>query len=205
MSCPQRPPGIKFARATIALCVLMIMGVVLPLGMRVATGYLVRDVQIVVNSGLSVISSQPLMLSMGVLATLFLLSYTLGSLTSLASENLSSRLSLLLREKIMDATLSPSGIAHLENPETAKYISPATGLEGRTFAPAQMVSALHSMISTRLGGIASALLLLPYRAWVPFAVILSWSLIPTWIRRQSTRYLSGRPERQGGRKMELAH
>jgi ATP-binding cassette subfamily B protein len=96
------------------------------------------------------------------LVALFTLQQVMAPIVRVVIAGLGSRLALLLREKIMEATLAPDGVEHLEDPATSDMISLAAGVEDRAFAPEEMASALFAMCSARLQGILSAFLLFPY-------------------------------------------
>ncbi len=149
------------------------------------TGALVAAVQAALAAGGGAAALRDTLPALAWLAALYAAQQLIGPIGWTVTRSLGSRLALLLRETIMDAALAPAGIAHLEDPATADAISLATGMEGRAFAPAEMVSGLFAMLSTRLRGVASAFLLLPFLPWAPFALLGAWSLIPFWIGKQT--------------------
>ena len=180
--------GLMFrAHAPMAALVLALLlaSAVLPVAVIVRTGGLVAAVQAAVAAGSLSAAVRLTLPALAWLAALYAAQQVIAPISSAVTRSLGSRLALLLRETIMQATLSPAGIGHLEDPATAGLISLATGMEGRAFAPAEMVRGLFAMLSTRLRGLASALLLLPFRPWAPFALLGAWSLIPFWIGRQT--------------------
>jgi ATP-binding cassette subfamily B protein len=157
----------------------------LPVAVVVRTGALVESVQRAIRAGSLAEAAAIALPALLFLAALYAAEQVFGPVANAVMQSLGSRLALLLRETIMRATLSPPGIAHLEDARTAALIQLATGIEGRAFGPEEMVSGLFAILSTRLRGLASAFLLFTFRPWAPFALLASWSLIPFWIGRQT--------------------
>jgi ATP-binding cassette, subfamily B, bacterial len=160
---------------------LLLASAVLPAAVILQTGALVNAVQAATGAA----GDTRVITALLLLAGLYAVQQALGPVSYAATRSLGSRSALLLRETVMDATLTPHGIAHLEDPRTAEMIAMATGTEGRAFAPAEMAGGLFALLSSRLRGLAAALLLLSFRPWAPFALLAAWSLIPLWIRRQT--------------------
>lgn len=169
---------------SIVLVFLLIVSGVLPVAILIMTGRIVQAANVLMHSGLGA-GVTTIVVPLLVIAALFAGQQIASPVSRTVTQNLGLKLSLLVRERILDATLSPEGVAHLEEPQTANDILLAAGVEGRAFAPTQMVSALYAMAGTRITGIASALLLIVYHPWVPFLLMVSWSIIPFWIRRQT--------------------
>ena len=156
-----------------------------PAAVAVCTAELVRSTGMVVlatDAGRVLRAMAP---GLAGLVSLFTLQQVMWPIVNVVIAGLGSKLALLLREKIMEAALAPEGVEHLEDPATSDAISLAAGIEGRAFAPEEMVSALFSMCSARLQGILSAFLLFPYGPWIPFLLIASWSLEPRWVNGQT--------------------
>jgi ATP-binding cassette, subfamily B, bacterial len=173
------------APLTVLAVLLVVAAAALPVAVVVRTGALVQSVQQAARAGSPSGAAAAILWPLLSLAILYATQQMLGPVAGLVTQSLGSRMALVLRETIMRATLSPQGVAHLEDPRTAAMIQLATGIEGRAFAPAQMVQGLFEMLSTRLRGIASAFLLTSFLPWAPFALLASWSLIPFWIGRQT--------------------
>jgi ATP-binding cassette, subfamily B, bacterial len=97
-----------------------------------------------------------------IVALLFLAQQIVGPFSYWANDALGDRFSELWRERVMSAALSPSGVAHLENPSSADRIWLAAGLDQRSLAPAHLVGAVSDIVVWRLQGFGSALLLAQY-------------------------------------------
>ena len=113
-----------------------------------------------------------------IVASLFLVQQIIGPASYWVNDTLGDRLSELWRERVMSAAVSPSGVAHLENPESADRIWLAAGLDQRSLAPARLVGAVADILVWRIQGFGSALLLLAYAWWMPLVLIVTW--LPLW-------------------------
>jgi len=91
------------------------------------------------------------------LAAIFLLQQIAAPVLFTLATSLGSRLALLLRTEVMRATTDPSGLAHLEEPESANAIERAASLGSRTSEIINIVYTLPDWASSRLQG---------YSTWV---------------------------------------
>lgn len=74
-----------------------------------------------------------------------------------------------LQQRVMEATISPVGISHLEDPSSLDRIEVARGLDG-WLGPGLAIDALTTLVTRWIGGAGSALVLITWKWW--FGLIL---------------------------------
>ena len=102
------------------------------------------------------------------------------------SSNLGSRMSAWLNDRLMDACVTPPGMAHLERPELAGDLTIARDFDLGIMGPPLFVSMdfIAIGLATMVAGIASAAVLFGYSFWAPFVLAAAW-LSTHWLLRES--------------------
>jgi ATP-binding cassette subfamily B protein len=187
-------PRASVPLSTVLFFLIVVTGCI-PILTILRTGELVQAVGDASETGLNSQEGRRLLVPIVWLAALFLVQQILAPITRTITNNLGDRLSQLWRETVMEATLGPEGIAHLENPSILDKIKVASGIESRAFAPTQVVSALVDIVTTRLHGYAAAFLLAGHQLWMSLALCIAWALMPRFFAAQ-TRTQMKRTESQ---------
>ncbi|HEX5097516.1 MAG TPA: ABC transporter ATP-binding protein [Acidimicrobiia bacterium] len=102
------------------------------------------------------------------------------------SSNLGSRMSAWLNDRLMDACVTPPGMAHLERPELTSDLTIARDFDLGIMGPPLFVSMdfIAIGLATMVAGLASAALLFGYSLWAPFVLAAAW-LSTHWLLRES--------------------
>ena len=121
--------------------------------------------------------------SLVVIGALYLVQQVLVPFRELIADTLGRRLNVRLRERVMDAAMTPPGIAHLEDPATLDLVSVAQGVGVAQFQPDGAVSGLAGNAATRLQSLAFAALIVWFNVWIPVALIAGAVIARTAIIR----------------------
>jgi len=158
---PRAAPGLAAAWWAIILA----RGL-LPAGFAVAMGATVGAVQ----------AGRSLTLPLAATAVTFVGMSALGPVHQAVGANLGTRVSAWLHARLLDACVTPAGIAHLESPELADDLSLARDFDLGLTAPSLTVSmpSIGSGFSDLAGGLAQALLLTAYAWWAGLLVGGGW-------------------------------
>mgnify|MGYP001791871136 CR=1 FL=1 len=121
------------------------------------------------------------------LGVLFALMEVLPPINAAVSTNLSQKTITYLHDKLLQASLTPAGIAPLEKPEINDLLAQARDFDlGITGPP---LSASLPRIADGFveigGGISLAILLFGYRWWAPFAAGFGWLWSHRLLRKSS--------------------
>jgi ATP-binding cassette subfamily B protein len=100
-------------------------------------------------------------------AGIFVLNQTLRPAAAMLADALGRRANGRLRERLMRATLGPSGIAHLEDPTLLDQVTTAQSLGTSGVTVREAVSALATVATAWAGGVLSAAVLARFRWWLP--------------------------------------
>ncbi|HXM57393.1 MAG TPA: ABC transporter ATP-binding protein [Candidatus Dormibacteraeota bacterium] len=138
----------------------------LPAGFALAMGVTVGAVQ----------GGRPLTLPLAATGVLFVAMSALGPVHDAVGANLGARASTWLHERLLDACLSPPGIAHLERPDLADQLSMARDFDLGIAGPplTRSMSSIGSGFADLAGGGAQAILLTAYAWWAGLAVGGAW-------------------------------
>src|SRR5262249_25254610 len=107
---------------------------------------------------------------------LFVAMSALGPVHEAIGASLGARTSAWLHEQLLDACVTPAGIAHLESPELADDLSIARDFDLGITGPAltRSMSSIGGGFSDVAGGLAQAMLLLAYGWWAGLLVGGGW-------------------------------
>jgi ATP-binding cassette subfamily B protein len=157
--------------------VLIVVRGLLPAAFAVSTGVLVGAVQ----RGTSVLAA---LIAVGVV---FIVIQVLAPLQSQVGSNLGDRLTAWLNGRLLDATVGPPGIAHLESPELTDDLTAARDYELGLSGPPMSLSLgfIAGGLVQIVTGLSQTVLLAGYRWWAPLLVGGGW-LATHWTLRKST-------------------
>jgi ABC-type multidrug transport system fused ATPase/permease subunit len=116
----------------------------------------------------------------------FVLYQVLTPLHLAVSGNVGSRLAAHLYDRLMTASTSPPGIAHLEDPELATDLTVARDFDLGIMGPPLSISMdfIASGLVEMVGGLASAFLLFWFAWWAAIVVTGAW-LSTHWMLRET--------------------
>ncbi len=150
---------------------------VLPALLAVALGAVVGAVQ----------QSQPLAEPLAFLGGTFFALQVLAPLHAQIGTNLGSRTSAHLYDRLMVATLSPPGMAHLERPDLTEDLTLARDFDQGITGPPMSISMgfIAGGLVSIVAGLASATVLFDYHWWAPWLVGGAWASTH-WLLRESS-------------------
>ncbi|HEY7225716.1 MAG TPA: ATP-binding cassette domain-containing protein [Micromonosporaceae bacterium] len=118
--------------------------------------------------------------------SVFVLMQVLPSVHTAVGANLGDRMAAWLNDRLLEATVRPAGMGHLEDPELAKDMTAARdfdlGIHGPPLSIAMDFIAKGLVLT--LGGVASALVLFGFAWWAPFVLLGAW-FASHWLLRES--------------------
>lgn len=146
---------------------LMILLGVLPALLAIALGEVVAAVQ----------QGQPLTVPLALLGGTFLTMQVLAPLHAQVGTNLGSRTSAYLYDRLMAATLSPPGMAHLERPDLTEDLTLARDFDQGITGPPMSITMgfIAGGLVSIVAGVASAAVLGGYRWWAPWLIGGAWA------------------------------
>ncbi|HEV2150056.1 MAG TPA: ABC transporter ATP-binding protein [Longimicrobiaceae bacterium] len=153
---------------------LLVMGL-LPTAVILATGALVRSIPGAVESGLLSAGGQPTLVALAALG-LFLGGLALGgNAVAHLSRVLDYAFALEVHQTVARATLGTPGLAPLEDPVLADELQAIQDADRRGVLWTTM-TALSSVVTTRLQGIGAFVVLLGFEWWAPLLLLAAWQL-----------------------------
>jgi len=151
------------------LAVLVLAAPVLTLVITVAGGILVGAVPDAVREGFEADAGRRLLTALAVLGGAMVVQYACNGLREVLGLLCGRRLDRILKTRVLDATLSPAGVAHVEDPEVLDKIA-MTRAENDGVTPGTAAVAVLQVAITRLEVIPPVLLLALFRWWLPIVV-----------------------------------
>jgi ABC-type multidrug transport system fused ATPase/permease subunit len=160
----------------VAWWLLLLVRALVPAGLAIATGLLVGRVQ---DGG---DLTEPLV-AFGVV---FVASQVGPPLHQIVGTLLGHHFSSVLNERLMETTLGPEGVGHLERGDLTNDLTTARDFDlGWTGPPMFMnLDFIAQGLTMLLGGIASALVLFGFAWWAPLLLLLAWGSTH-WLLRES--------------------
>lgn len=146
-------------RLTSGLLFTLVVQLVLPQLTIIAIAILVGSVPGAVRFGMGSPPGHRVVLALVLVAVLFIADLLVGPLQSTIVMLLGQRLDGALRGMVMEGVARPRGIAHLEDPDVIDKITQAQAVQTGDVAPSSALQALASLVSMRMPGFGSALLL----------------------------------------------
>lgn len=146
---------------------LLILLGALPALLAIALGDVVAAVQ----------QGQPLTVPLAFLGGTFLTMQVLAPLHAQVGTNLGSRTSAYLYDRLMAATLSPPGMAHLERPDLTEDLTLARDFDQGITGPPMSITMgfIAGGLVAIVAGAASAAVLARYRWWAPWLIGGAWA------------------------------
>lgn len=116
-----------------------------------------------------------------------LLSQVVPPIQTAISQNLGALTGARLTERLVDVSVRPTGVSHLENAELADDLDIVREFDyGVTGLPMYMsVEFITAALTPFLAGVVAAVALLWYEPWVAIALVLGWSFTHFALRRSA--------------------
>lgn len=151
----------------VAWWVLLALRGLLPAGLAVATGWLIDAV----TRGASLVA--PLVL----VGVVFVAFQVLTPLQQVVGSNLGNLTASWLNDRLMEATVGPPGIGHLERPELTNDLTMARDFDLGITGPALHIAMdfIASGLVELVAGVASAVVLARYAWWAPLVLVAAWA------------------------------
>lgn len=181
--------------AAVAVGLLTLVRALISMAFIITVGTLVGAVS---NFSPTASDRHRLWLQFGVLAALWLAKRAADPASTLLVGWLTRRCAEFVSEVVLDASLGPSGIGHLEDPAFADKLSLAQGLPGSGYPPQTVIGPCAQVLTSRLSAVAAAVLLGRVLWWAPIPLIVGWIMLGSFIGRQFRSQLDGL-EQQAGR------
>ena len=170
---------------TIMLGVSVVLRALSPVGFVLATATVVSRVPATVREGLGSDDGRVLLIALGAMAAAFAVQQLTPLLQQSVGYTLGNRLNLSFEQRLMNAVLTPPGIAHLEEPRLQNEIISATrGLSGWP-RPADAANALAARASTLVSFAGACILLVYFHWWIALPVLV----LGLWLFAQLTTSL----------------
>jgi ATP-binding cassette subfamily B protein len=153
-------------RLATAWWALLVLGGALPAVFVVVMGVVVRAVE----------EGRDLAVPLTVMATTFLLMQITPPLLAQVGMNLGDALSGTLNDRLLAATTSPPGMAHLERPELIDDLTLARDFDLGISGPPLSVSMgfIAQGLVAVVSGVGQALVLFGFRWWAPPLLLAAW-------------------------------
>jgi len=122
-----------------------------------------------------------------VVAIVFTLSQVLASVHAQVSANMGDRMSTYLQDQLLDATLTPDGLRHMESSELTDRLAVAQDFDlGRSGPPMDIsIGIIAGGLVEFIAGLGQVGVLAAYRWWVALLVGTVW-ISTHWLLRDST-------------------
>jgi ATP-binding cassette subfamily B protein len=179
-------------RALLAsIAALVLVTPILSLVMTIASGVLIGSVPGAVTGGFDSPAGRRLITAVAALGGSFVVYHTTMGLREVLAGISARRLDRRLKARIMDATLSPAGVAHVEDPEVLDLIAIARS-DTAGVSPGTAASGIVLVAVDRLGVLPPVVLLATFRWWLPVAVGLPMLWMRFTVRRHVLNTLAVR-------------
>lgn len=175
--------------AASAVC-LVLLGV-FPTVFKIATGALVGAIPDAVRDGAASPAADRVDRALLILGAAFIAQQVIGPVSSLIVDGLGRRVTGYLRASVMDAAATPAGIAHLEDPATLDQVMLAQGVGTSNITPRGVVTGIFTIGANYIGGVASAILLMAFRWWLPIIVVALHLVVVRRFRQDFYRNVQG--------------
>ena len=178
-------------RVSPALTLLLALGVIaatlLPLAFLVVTGLLVGSIPAAVSGGLDSDAGRHTVALLAAAAALIVGERLLGPVLGALAAVFGRRVDRHLQERVMSAVGGPSGVAHLEDPETLDLIVTAQAISTQGHRPGDAVRALASLLPSWFQALGAALILVTFRPWLGLAWVAMWPVVLYYLQREYLR------------------
>jgi ATP-binding cassette subfamily B protein len=162
-------------RRVVPFGVLVLVSGLLPTGVILATGALIRAIPGVVENGLSGPAGTAAVLALAAVAGGMGGLAAIGNLLSQQAAVLDAAFALEVHHTVARVTLETPGVATLEDPAFADELEAVADAE-RLGVLQRPVTQLSAVLTTRLQGIGAFVVLLTFAWWAPLVLAVAWHL-----------------------------
>jgi len=164
-------------RLATAWWLLLVLRGTLPAVFAVTVGVLVNAVQ----------DGDPLGGPLAAVGAVFVTVQMLSPLHAQTGANLGERLASWLNDRLLQATVEPDGMGHLESAELTDDLTVARDFDLGISGPPMSISMgfIAGGLVEVVAGVAQACVLFAYRWWAPFLMIAAWGSTH-WLLRESS-------------------
>ena len=148
----------------------------------VVTGNIVGSIPPAVRNGLASPEGSRLIMFLLLLGGLNILGLVVGFIQGIINWALTDRFNYQSQRMILDATLSPLSVAHMESPEFANEISLSQGSRGARLG--RFPNSVIGLFGVALRAVGSIVLLLGFRWWAPFVILLGIYAVTRYLKRE---------------------
>jgi ATP-binding cassette subfamily B protein len=178
---------------TTVLSALIVIDPLFSLVTTVATGFVVGNVPGALRGGFASPAGRRLVAGVVVLSTSFILDYAGAVVRSILGGVLGRRVERRLRTRLLDATLGPIGVAHVEDPAVLDKLAVARGQTSHV-TPGDAAASVQVLAVNRLAVLPGVLLVGAYHWWLP--PVLALPMI--WMRGRMRRHILASVETRMG-------
>ena len=161
---------------TVGLVVLMALAAVLPVAFVLASGRLVGQAPAVVGAGLDSPPGAALLRTLALAAALYLGHQLVDQMSFVHGQDLGRRVDSLLRERTVEASMGPPGIAHLEDQRNLDDVSLARNPSPGMFVPGAAVLGLGVMVPPRLAVLGSTVIVATFSPWLAALLLVGCAI-----------------------------
>jgi ABC-type multidrug transport system fused ATPase/permease subunit len=151
----------------------------------VLTGAAVGTVPAAVRDGFGSPAGQRLLLLLSATGFVIVVQQARGPVHASLVAMLGRRTDTYLRERVMQATLRPCGLRHLEDPAVLDLVRDAGGVGEGQFTPAAAVEGLAAAMTVRLVTLQAAALVASYRWWLAASLLMFSVVVRYRVARDS--------------------
>lgn len=153
-----------------AVAALIVLTATVPAGLAVASGALVGSITNA-DGGWTTAGGRRLLAYIAILVVLFLMAELSAPALRSMAESLGRRVEGQLRARVMESTLRPAGVAHLEEAEVVDLVSEAQTVGTGATTIADAVAGMAVVSANSLAAVLAAGLLGTYRWWLAAALL----------------------------------
>ncbi|HEX7168299.1 MAG TPA: ABC transporter ATP-binding protein [Acidimicrobiales bacterium] len=154
---------------TAVVSFLVLLAPLLTLTFTLASGELVGNIPDAVAGGFGSSAGRAVVVATVVLGAAFVLQHATAGIREVMAADVHRRLDRHMDARLLDATLGPPGIAHVEDPEMLDRIA-KTRTERQGFSPGQAAASMVQVAVNRLQVVPPFVLLGLFRWWLPFVM-----------------------------------
>lgn len=186
------------SRLCVGVVILVVLTALLPAALALAGGALVGSIGGATDAGWSSGPGRRLMATIGVVVALFVLEQLSAPALRSMAESLGRRVDGRLRIRVMDATLAPAGIAHLEDGDVVDLVAEAQSVGTGQTTVGDAVVGMAVVTSNTLAAVLAAGVLAAFRWWLAlglFGVYVVMTLVRASQLRRTVAALRGNARR----------
>jgi ATP-binding cassette subfamily B protein len=169
-------------RWTAVLAAFTLASALLPVAVLVAMGEVVGTVPAAARSGLSSPPGHRLELDLVLSVLAYAGTLLLGPAQTALSSAVKVRLTYAMQDRLLEAVTRPTGVGHLDDPQTLDGLELARG-ELTSYYPADAPTTLAVVVGARLSGLIACAVLGTYRWWLGAGMLALWLLVRRPLRR----------------------